>query len=331
MLIYHTSQLSGAKFEPCDCNRDSLDREAHVCFTSVPLAGHGPWLYVLEVPESVLRTYEYSNPLHPQSVRYFALPLSVASSYEAHEYPYEALVGSSWREWDLVLRDPADPHDKWSRLWVSRVGVATAVRKVEAGVEKAHVELTGLFDPSMDYVIVEHQKYGGRAFELELLAGTMPGWADFPSRWHAWANDPENRRSALDYIMEVAPETRSELLKTEYRSRGKLEKIQGWRRVAGMVSSHINRDLGQIPAGSHTSVQAMPLRIAQRIGGWNPTLPKPEFESPESSGRVMLAAPTNIPPRVNSDPRQGPTDMGGSRSPSEPSPALRFRGIRASA
>ena len=307
MLIYHTSHTERAGFEPCDCPRDSLDREAHVCFTNTPIAGYGPWVAVLDMPEHEVRRYEYDKAHHSEDVRFFALPLSVVEGYRVRSYTYEALTGSDWRRWTVTLRNPSALHGKWAQIWVSRVGVAIARRYTEGGVEKADIELTDFFDPNHDYVVLESKMFEGRQFELQLLAGSMPEWADFPQRWYQWANDPDIRAEAIGYLQHVAPPSVPHIEDAETGFSDKLDKIERWRRVARSIQEYLGRrDLDNIRTGSWTSVQAIPMRMAERLG-WTPSVPRPTHGS--TDGRVCLAAPAEEP--VN---RQAGLRTGGAQS-----------------
>lgn len=220
-------------------------------------------------------------------------------------------------------------YGSWARVWASRPGIVRAETAQEhheyrPGRLAEHFDqltvrliLTALFDPERDYLVVEHKRSPNpylrgspRREGYELLAGTMPAWADFPSRWQEWVHAV--RESAVEYLVRYAahawsaddsalydlrygyaqptsPRARLDLLDAvQYAERKRAQGtiISAWQEVARLVG--INPD--QIPVNSWTAVHAMPIRIASRLG-WKPPQPRPQYQRPEESGRVLVAGP----------------------------------------
>jgi len=218
----------------------------------------------------------------------------------------------------LVVTESRGGHDgvatgghygSWARVWASRPGVAIAELAEEEHVFRpgrlayhhdrvvVRVRLTGSFDPDDDYVVVEHKRSpnpylrGSPSREgYELLAGRMPAWADFPARWQEWIDLV--REDAIEFLVRRAaaePDADRNLLEAIRYAERKTTK----RRVTGAwlcVASAAGVDPDALPSGSWTAVRALPVRIAQRLG-WRPPIPRPRYERPEDSGRVLIAGP----------------------------------------
>lgn len=310
MLIYHTSH--GREVSAGDCGVGA-PTDGNVCFYSQLLPGRGGWAHVTDVAENVIRRYEMNAPFLPEGVRMFSVPQEDVEGFEIHEYTYEELTGRDWRDLDVLLLDPKQYREtqEWSRVWTSRVGVVTLPTHTEepGGRETATLRLTALFDSDQDYVIMERQRFGGKKWDLFLLAGRAPMWADFPNQWHAWATDNKIIDSAIQHLLQVAPGA-SEEIERAARQTAKTDRVYGWRRAAVAIGREISRDLGEIAAGSWTSVMSMPIRIAERVGTWQAPRPRPQYEDPTQSGRVLLVAPAAMEPGV----RASTTSFRGDRS-----------------
>lgn len=291
MLLYHSSRwtLQEGRFDPC--MGPLTEEEGHAWFASEPVPGIGPWLYVVELPEAEAARFEREVPHQPEGIRRFLLPPEKLG--RARAYEFETLTGRPWNEFYVVLKDPAADRvtQPWSRIWASRTEAAE-IQEYMDHPEAVLLSLTEHFKVEEDYVIQETQEFGGRKWALTLLAGTPPMWADFPHQWQRWVNHPAIQESAQDYIRTLVPEVARDVAHAA-RQTHKVAVAAAWQKVADKVGARLARTggLGTIPAGSWTSILAMPIRIAQRIGGWEPPRAKPEFQNPETSGRVLLAAP----------------------------------------
>jgi hypothetical protein len=101
--------------------------------------------------------------------------------------------------------------------------------------------------------------------------------------------------SALNYIREEYPHLVSKIQYAQAQV-NKLRMADAWQRVADQISEELNVPLGRLPVGSWTSVMAMPIRLAERVSShisprWLPPIPKPEYENPDKSGRILIATP----------------------------------------
>ena len=210
--------------------------------------------------------------------------------------------------WTVVVEDRGG-HDgaatgghfgRWARIWASRPWIVTArVVKEEHHYQPGRpayhhdkvvveVGLTPDFDQQRDFLLVEHKSspnpyIGGssRREEYELLAGRMPDWADFPRAWAEWVR--EVRTEAVRFLAQRFPdEVDFALRKT---AKGRI--ISAWREVARAAG------VEPPPAGSWTSVNAMPVRIARRLG-WRAPVPPPRWEDPKSAVRVLVADPRGV-------------------------------------
>jgi hypothetical protein len=198
-------------------------------------------------------------------------------------------------------------YGSWARIWASREGIASVTTVIDdhkylpgrLDYHEDHVavdvETTGDFDPERDYILVEHKRspnpyLGGSSSResYELLFGKMPAWADFPRAWAAWVHDKNVQASAVDHILRRVPDARAEV---EYaqRKRAKGTISGAWEVVARLCATATGRSMDGIwGTGSWTAVEAIPIRIAQRLGGWSPPVPRPIYEK---NGAVLVAKP----------------------------------------
>jgi hypothetical protein len=263
-------------------------------FTNIALPLKGENVFVLTIDDNEAKRYEYNAPLLQMGITYYRIPLDRLKRNVSYS-PYSTVTGrSKWDEASVVLKSAhADRAATWSRIWTSRQG-AVSVRRADTPYASpdyaVNIKLDTSFSQENDYIILETQQFGGKQWQLELLSGTAPLWADFPNRWNDWVWDSDVQESAVAFLVATFPSLASQV---EYASgqTHKVNKIRAWRIVADDVGRALRRDLGKIPAGSWTSVAAMPIRIAQRAGGWTPPKPKPEFEDPNESGRFLLVTP----------------------------------------
>jgi hypothetical protein len=260
-------------------------------FTDIALPLKGDSVFVLSIEDAEAKRYEFNAPLLQGGVRYYRIPLDRLK--DLRHSRYSVVTGRpAWDEVEYLLKSAyADRAASWSRIWTSRPGAARAWRIVNTAQDcLVKVKLDKSFSQETDYIILETQQFGGKQWQLELLSGTAPLWADFPNRWNDWVWDADVQDSAIEFLVATFPSLASQV---EYASSQthKVNKIRAWRIVADDVGRELKRDLGKIPAGSWTSVAAMPIRIAQRAGGWTPPRPKPEFENPNDSGRYLLVSP----------------------------------------
>jgi hypothetical protein len=270
----------------------------HIAFCSEPLMGVGRWVYELDIPESVVQRFECKNPFRAEDLRYYALSPQIVNRYIAIEHKYHELMGSEWNELPVVIHDDEGPEGvEASKVWISHPDVATSLPSglfnsfgPPGGKEVIIVHLTDSFDLERDYVIQERRAYGGRKWQLLLLAGVLPAWAKFPSEWGRWVQNPIVQKSAEAFIIQTVPEA-AEAIRYVHSLKSKVNKIRAWRIVGEIVGRAVGHDLGLLPATSWTSVAAMPLRIANRMDGWVPPVPQPEYEDPDKSNRVLLVTP----------------------------------------
>lgn len=197
-------------------------------------------------------------------------------------------------------------YGSWARVWASRPGVVQAEVVEEEHAYRpgrlayhhdrvvVRVQLTSKFDHEADYLVVEHRRSANpylrgssRAESFELLAGVMPAWADFPRRWSEWIH--EVRGEAVRYLMERASGDVQDAILYAARKNSKGNLISAWGEVARLLGI----DPSSIPAGSWTSVSAMPVRIALRRS-WRAPVPRPRYQKPEDSGRVLVAGPEGV-------------------------------------
>jgi hypothetical protein len=277
-----------------------------------PLAGIGPHVYSLNLSAAEVKRFGYENDLRPYRLQHVALPLTELRGRLSLAGDFGKVARRPWDSIVVTVDDARSNEVRHrARVWVSRPGVADAGRlsgssdadpdpKYE-GRTMIFARLLPNFHPSTDYVIAEYQTeradgtLGG--WRLSLIAGSAPAWAVFPLAWARWVRNGDVRESAIGYILSVVPEAQIDVTYARAKS-GKANLARAWKNVANEVGRAIGRSLGNLHEGSLTDVLAMPIRIAQRIGGWTPPKPKPEFAAPAESGRVLIAdhlGPTDRP------------------------------------
>lgn len=285
----------------------------HICLTSEqPVAGLGPHVYSVNLSAAEVKRYGYENDLRPHRLLNIALPLSELRGRLSHAGDFGRVARRPWDSIVVTVDDSrSDEARHRTRVWASRPGVADAIRLPESwgatpdpryeGRRMVFANLLPGFDPSTDFIIAEYQTEhadgttGG--FRLSLIAGTAPAWAIFPLAWARWVRNGDVRESAIGHILSVAPEAEIDVTYARAKT-GKANLARAWKNVANEAGRAIGRSLGNLNEGSLTDVLAMPVRIAQRIGGWTPPRPKPEFAAPAESGRILIAdhlGPTDRP------------------------------------
>lgn len=273
----------------------------HVCLSAAPLLGAGEWVYEVEVADETLLSYEYRYPFRQETERFFAVPFKEVDGLGRVRHAVSDLLGAPWDRWAIPLQ--GKENQEWSLLWASGAeGVEAHVSSGSAG-PRAVVSLTPSFNVNRDYLLQERHwketsEYGKTVerWEIRILAGVMPKWALFPWAWAQWVFDPRVQESAIAHILRRAPSVAPAI---EFaRSQTSLSNLgRAWRIVGESVSNEIGRDIGMLGAHSKTATTAIPMRIAQRIGGWTPPRPKPEHEeNPHASGRVLVANPSGAFP-----------------------------------
>jgi hypothetical protein len=301
--------------------------ESHLCFTSEPLAGAGDSVFVADVPSDEIEQYEYKNEFRDATTRFFAVPAARVRELPLVKETFEGLTGRSWNRWIVPVLDRravrGDPslRGKWSLVWVSREGIASArvYRKVEGTFLSIEVMATEEFDPEKDNIVVEHHEEFSadtpsgmkETWRLEHLSGLIPHWAVFPTAWQAWVWNRKVSASANQYLLTLFPKLKGLILASSGKET-KHNKARSWRLVADEIGVELSRrlrddiHLGMLAGHSWTAVNAMPMRIALRVSQnlpdhpWIPPVPKPEYQNPEESGRYLLA---NL---YGAYPKQGP-------------------------
>lgn len=319
MRVYYSSATPLNRLVTCDslvCNYLGWDEE-HVTFTSLPLFGVGPYLYEASVAYDTIRVFEYRHPFRRDGGQFFAVPLSIAETFNLVEIDFFTKMNQDWDVFAVTLYQGYREYDdnkseEWGKVWISRPGVATArlledTRDSVGERRRALIKLADSFDPLKDYVIYEEgwekpTKRNARGWKLTLLAGAnVPPWAFYPWAWSMWVSNEKVQRSAVEYILRHVPEAELEVqfaVMQANKPKNRTNTARAWRIVADRVGSELGSDLGVIDYGSDTAVRAMPLKIANRMGTrtrigepWVPPLPRPEHAHPDESGRVLLAKP----------------------------------------
>lgn len=263
---------------------------------------------MLDLPEEMIRRYEYQDAAGGRGTRHFALPMKLVKSEPLHVQEFEALTGSPWNRWRVLLKPHVpDSKDSWAQVWISRFGVVLIHEYSDAHGRFAEIEMTDLFDPTRDYLIVEHSYYKDRKWELELLAGTNPPWAVYPQQWHDWVFNKEVQDSAFRYITGHVPSVTRYAIYASKRV-NKLDMIAAWQKVSDEVQDELNIRLGRIASGSITSTMAMPIRIADKMSEslsppWEPPIPRPVYQNPDESGRILIATPDPTRLRASNEAR----------------------------
>jgi hypothetical protein len=292
--------------------------ESHLCFTTEPLQGQGRYVHSIDVPEASALPYEYKNELRQERTRFFALPAPLLASLEIKCEDFEAVTGRKWNTWMIPVLDRRNVRGnpklkgKWSLIWSSRQGVASAKvgRRLDNTFLSVEVTASADFDPEKDYIVQEKHEEFEKSFgstnqvketwQFQMVAGASPQWAIFPSAWKAWVWNDRVVKSAVNFLIEQAPQLRDDIMYASHKN-NKENTTRAWRRVAEEIGPLVSArfgaaiDLGDLRGHSWTAVAAMPLRIASRLSenlpydGWTPPLPRPDFADPERSGRYLLA------------------------------------------
>jgi hypothetical protein len=302
MMLYHVTNEANIESLLSSVGTASK-RKASIIFTDTPLPLRGENVFVLTVDENEARRYEFSAPLMLEGVHYYRIAVDNEAAIKSLLVrPYIVVTGKPWNEATYTLKTGhPDKAGTWARIWASREGVVRCISDSAPYAfsdYKVKLVLTPHFNMTDDYIIMETQMFGGKQWKLELLAGKAPLWADFGDRWNDWVWDADIQDSAISFLSQTFPGLASQIQMATSQTY-KVNKIRAWRIVADDVGRELRRDLGKIQAGSWTSVAAMPLRIAQRAGGWTPPKPKPEFQDPDQSGRHLLVTP---PPDEGTEP-----------------------------
>ena len=304
------------------CGLSDIQDKQHFCFSTEPLAGKGRFVYSIDIPSSLAEKYEYENPFQDRRVRFFALPQSVVSNYKVERGSFDEITGRPWNEWIVPVLDRRAVRNpkmrgRWAIVWASREGIASArvhEKKLDHDSGEpiyiaVQIRTTSEFDPAKDYILVENHEEFERldgigvkeTWSLRTLAGVEPEWAVYPKAWQAFVANLRVRRSAINFILRIAPEVADDVRYAEQRI-SKFNKARAWRNVAEQVSKALTRrlkepiSLGKFAAHSWTQINAMPIRIAKRASQhlpekkrWIPPIPEPVYVDPDRSGRYVLA------------------------------------------
>lgn len=130
-----------------------------------------------------------------------------------------------------------------------------------------------------------HLPYQAAFHNHRFLAGVCPAWVNFPLEWGAWIRNEHVKTSAYNYIFARAPQTIPMiwcwLSMVEAGQESLLSSYSEWLYVAELclpkqaVDALTNKTAGR--GLSQLSVEAMPIRIAQKLGGWIPPIPHPTY------------------------------------------------------
>lgn len=288
MLLYYTDKMRGLQLaDPKHGVGEWVE------FTDKPLAGYGDATYTVDIPEGKAKQWEFTGgePNLIKGVRYFDIPARELTKFQIRMDSYRRLTGRAWNQWLILLQSRVpDMAGTTAVVWASREGIASAEPFEKNGDQLVQITLTDMFEVTEDYLIMETRQFEGRQWNLELLVGITPRWADFPAQWAEWVQDATVQKSAIDYLRGQFPTVATviELAETETE---KINKIHAWRLVGSKIEQLLGRNIGRINAGSWTSTLAMPIRIAEKVGGWVPPKMRPEYIDPEASGRVCIASP----------------------------------------
>ena len=197
-------------------------------------------------------------------------------------------------------------YGSWARIWASRPGVAKA-----DVVEESHyvgkvgrmtphddhvvvdVSITADFDPENDFLLVEYKRSanpylrGSRSQEkYELLAGVMPAWASFPEEWQRWVRNDVVLAAARAHIVEKVPETAAVVAFAERKqSKGNIRRA--WDEVRRICTQATGIEI-DYPDGSWTATIAIPIRIAQKLGGFVPPVPRPVWQKRDETNSFLV-------------------------------------------
>lgn len=153
-----------------------------------------------------------------------------------------------------------------------------------------------------DYILVHHRRspnpfLGGSSSResYELIAGTMPAWADFPAAWKQFVG--EHKYTASDALAEIAMDEVHAAVEYAVRKSSKNLRAKAWAavqealRAAGLLKYEPKHSY------SLTGVAAMPMKICRAVDWRKAGVSRPEFlnswpayqEMPKDI--VMLASP----------------------------------------
>ena len=200
-------------------------------------------------------------------------------------------------------------YGSWARVWVSRPGVATyEVVEEDHFVGKpgrmtphkdrvvVEVSVTDAFDQEKDFLLVERKRSanpnlrGSSSRErYELLAGVMPAWASFPEAWQRWVQDRDVLDTAADHIVVKVPDA-EDAVDYARRKSSKGNRRRAWGEVAYICSEATGKEI-DYPDMSWTAVRAIPIRIAQKLGGFMPPVPRPKWEERNEANSFLLVSP----------------------------------------
>jgi len=203
-------------------------------------------------------------------------------------------------------------YGSWARIWASRENITkiTIIKDEHSftpGRLAYHKDTVIIdvvpnenFNEEKDYILCEHKRspnpfLGGSSSReyYELLFGKkMPAWADFPKAWSCWVRNFEVQGSAIKHILKKVP-TAKEYIEYAQRKTAKGTITNAWLEVAEHCEKVTGKKLGDIRgSGTWTAVDAMPIRIAQRLGGWKPPVPRPVYGERDA---VLVASPYKLP------------------------------------
>jgi hypothetical protein len=307
MILYHTTSRP-------DLMESSSGSSPAIVFATEPLSGLGPWVYSIDLPLTKVANYMLGNSAYRrEGCSFYALPSQLVAESSPAREAYSDITGAAWNSFvvDVLDRRPkkgeTDLLGTWALVWMSRDGVARArVAERADNLLSLTVDTTSEFNPERDYIVLEqHEEFsapGGQhkeTWRLFTVAGRTPQWQAFPTEWQDWVSNTDVASSAMKYLIEIAPSLTREIEYAHFLE-SKHNRARAWRDVADRLASLLSReqgrtvDLGKFAGHSWTAVMAIPLRIAMRVSQqtgseWVPPIPKPEFQHPDESGRVLLA------------------------------------------
>lgn len=183
-----------------------------------------------------------------------------------------------------------------TEIYVSREGIATLSR-IPTAEEHLFIEVhKGIleWDPAQlrpDDSIIERTHYRPGFWDNKRdninwshITGQKPEWIDFGWKWMEWVSNPEVQNSAKQYILFKARERwlkdyiRGFLCETNLRTLH-----DNWSNVAvAMLGTKYGRELYNRQTLNTTSVSALPIKIALRLGGWRQPVRKPVHLDPKN-------------------------------------------------
>ena len=117
--------------------------------------------------------------------------------------------------------------------------------------------------------------------------------------WHDWVTNGDVQRSAVQFILSQLPSAK-EAVDTALEANDAQTLTLAWLVVADIAEAVKGRSFPYrqiLPKNNWTSVLAMPLRLAKKLGDrntrWTPALPEPLYMDPEKSERVLFVDPDN--------------------------------------